>query len=422
MTPVQKIAALLRSPESVLAEIFAKMEKLTGTTGVAEKICKENEAIVKQKLKELGIAEEKADAQLVQAKLFEKTKEADKAFYEFLGEPDLSKQDGCGVMIGKIKEISGVKNGFFLQEEKLRDFLFLNPPKNILGDLGYAGVQEMLAKENLYEVFAALRFVENERWLNETFFRPYNDLTADNFEEREIKVRVLSEKWAKIGAKFVGKKLHHISHLKELGLVFIIPEASNGNGGVHVYAPGRIAETFSLVLHYIHEIDFYCELFRRYAKRPDFGKNIVDLLSGKASGAALQDGKISWRVIQRYLAKADPQDPRLFEPHVNTENLHWLRAEKEMDLLAEKYPQADMEFWRGADDFAGDIFLAGKKGEEIVSFDLIDNIVALTHGGLGKYLYHQQESLWNKIFMEFMGEEKLRELVLNNIEKGFIEL
>lgn len=420
MTPIQKMAALLRAPENTLIELFAKMEKLTGRTGVAEKIYEENQAIVKQKLSDLGVAEEKADAQLVQMKLFEKTKEADRALYEFLGRPDLSKQEDCETTINVIRGISGIKKGFFLKEEKLRDFLFLNPPKNILGGLDYAGVQELLAKEDLYEIFAALRFVEDERWLNEVFFRPYNDLSADSFEEREIKVRVLSKKWGPVGAKFVGKKLHHISHLKEAGFVFIIPETTNGS--VHTYAPGRIMEAFSLVLHYMHEVDFYCELFRRYAKQPDFGKNLVGLLSGKVSGAVLPDGGTTWRVIQRYLAKNDPQDPRLFEPHVNSENLHWLRAEKEMDDLAEKYPKADMEFWRGADDFAGELFPAGKQGEEIVSFDLIDNIVALTHGGLGKYLYHQQESLWNKIFMEFMGEEKLRELVLSNIEKGFIEL
>ena len=420
MTSIQKIAVLLRTPENVLVELFAMMEKLTGKTGVADKICEENQVIVRQKLNELGIPEDKADAQLVQIKLFEKIKEADEAFYEFLGRPDLGRQEGCEAMIKIIRDISKVRKGFFLKEEKLRDFLFLNPPKNILKDLGYEGIAEMLAKEDLYEIFAALRFVESERWLNEVFFRPYNDLTADNFEEREIRVRVLSEKWGPIGAKFVGKKLHHISHLKEIGFVFIIPEISNGN--VRVYAPGHIMETFSLVLHYMHEVDFYCELFRQYVKKADFGKNIAGLLSGGISGAILPSKGVVWRIIQRYLAKIDPQDPRLFEPHVNSENLHWLRAEKEMDEFAAKNPQTKMDFWRGVDDFVGEIFPAGKKGEEVVSFDLVDNIVALTHGGLEKYLYHQQESLWNKIFMEFMGEEKLRELVLSNLEKGFIEL
>ncbi|KKT24582.1 MAG: hypothetical protein UW11_C0044G0003 [Parcubacteria group bacterium GW2011_GWA2_43_9b] len=351
MTSIQKIAVLLRTPENVLVELFAMMEKLTGKTGVADKICEENQVIVRQKLNELGIPEDKADAQLVQIKLFEKIKEADEAFYEFLGRPDLGRQEGCEAMIKIIRDISKVRKGFFLKEEKLRDFLFLNPPKNILKDLGYEGIAEMLAKEDLYEIFAALRFVESERWLNEVFFRPYNDLTADNFEEREIRVRVLSEKWGPIGAKFVGKKLHHISHLKEIGFVFIIPEILNGN--VRVYSPGHIMETFSLVLHYIHEVDFYCELFRQYAKKTDFGKKIAGLLSGRISGAILPGNRVVWRIIQRYLAKIDPQDPRLFEPHVNSENLHWLRAEKEMDEFAAKNPQVKMDFWRGIDDFAG---------------------------------------------------------------------
>jgi len=90
--------------------------------------------------------------------------------------------------------------------------------------------------------------------------------------------------------------------------------------------------------------------------------------------------------------------------------------------MAQKNPQAKLDFWRGVDDFVGEIFPAGKMGEEIVSFDLLDNVLSLTHGGLGKYLYHQQEALWNKIFIEYMGEEKLEELIVENIEKGFILL
>jgi hypothetical protein len=131
---------------------------------------------------------------------------------------------------------------------------------------------------------------------------------------------------------------------------------------------------------------------------------------------------LRWRIIQRYLAKIDPQDPRLFEPHINPETVHWLKAEREMDDLAQKNPQIKLGFWRGVDDFVGEILPAGRKGEDIVSFDLLDNVISLTRGGLSKYLYHQQEALWNKIFIEFMGEEKLEELLIENIEKGFIEL
>jgi hypothetical protein len=416
MTPVEYIAKLLRTPEPVLAELFEKMEKLSGKKGVPEKIFKENKEVVGRKLEELGIREGKADAQYVETELLRKTKEADEAFFEFLGKPDFAKQECCNLMIEILKKTANITKGFFVKEEKLRSFLMLNPPKNIMDALDYKNIADMLANEDLYEIFAALRFVENEKWLNQVFFHPYNDLRADNFEEREIKINVLSEKWTAIGQKFVGKKLHNISHLKELGFVFVLPMQKD-------HFVGQSLETFSLILHYLHEIDFYSKLFKKYSVLPNFGANLVNLLSGAiAESMPKPDDNVLWRIIVRYLAKIDANDPRLFAPHVNPETIHWLKAEKEMDRMADKNPQIKMDFWRGIDDFVGEIFPAGKKGEDIVSFDLLDNVISLTHGGLEKYLYHQQEALWNKIFIEYMGEEKLEDMVVQNLEKGYIEL
>jgi hypothetical protein len=416
MTAIERIAKLLRTPEPVLSELFEKMEKLSGKKDVPEKIFEENKKIVSRKLEELGIKEGKADAQYVERELLRKTKEADEAFFEFLGKPDFGKQECCDLMIDTLKRIANITKGFFVKEEKLRDFLFLNPPKNIMSALGYREVKEMMEKEDLYEIFAALRFVENEKWLNQVFFHPYNDLHADNFEEREIKIGVLSQKWTAIGEKFVGKKLHNISHLKELGFVFVLPMQKD-------HFVGQSLETFSLILHYLHEIDFYSKLFKKYSVLPNFGENLVKLLSGAiADTMPEKDDSVLWRIIVRYLAKIDENDPRLFAPHVNPETIHWLKAEKEMDAMAQKNPQIKMDFWREIDDFVGEIFPAGKKGEDIVSFDLLDNVISLTHGGLGKYLYHQQEALWNKIFIEYMGEEKLEEMVVQNLEKGYIEI
>lgn len=398
-------------------KLFEKMEAVTGKKGVPEKICEENKKVVSQKLADLGISEGKGDAQYVERELLKKTKEADIAFFDFLGQPDFSKPETCQKMIGIIEEVKpGEESGFFLKEDKLRDFLFLNPPKNILATLGRKDTKELLEKEDFYEIFAALRFMEDERWLNRVFFRPYNDLRAEHFEEREIKVKMLSEKWAAIAEKFVGKKLHNISHLKELGLVFILPMKKEN-------FPGQSLETFSLVLHYLYEIDFYSKLFKKYSALPDFGVNLVKLLSGSILGQMPQaDAGVNWRIVVRYLAKLDENDPRLFEPHVNPETVHWLKAEKVMDELSQKNPETKLDFWRQVDDFAGEIFPAGKKGEEIVSFDLLDNVLSLTHAGLGKYLYHQQEALWNKIFIEYIGEEKLEEMVVENMEKGYIRL
>ena len=414
---VSKLAKLLRMPEEkTLADLFVKMEKLTGKKGVAEKIYNENQKMVNQKLTDLAIPVEKADAQYVETEILRKIKEADASFYNFLGKPDYSSADGYKKMIEVVKEAKpGEEKGFFLKEEKLKNFIFLNPPQNIIKELGYKNAEELLAKENIYHIFAALRFAESEKWLNQIFFRPYHDLIPDNFEEREIKMEVLPEKWAKIGEKFVGKKLHNISHLKEAGMIFIIPTKQNGFSG-------QSLETFTLLFHYLYEVEFYSRLFQKAFSLPNFGLRLVEFLSAKVSALPLPEDLNCWRIIPRYLGKLNDSDPRLFEPHINPEPLHWLRAEKDIDELAQKNPQIKLDFWRGIDDFVGEIFPAGKAGEEVISFDLIDSIIFLGRGGIGKYLYHQQEALWNKIFVDYMGREKLEEILVNNLEKGYVEL
>jgi len=39
-----------------------------------------------------------------------------------------------------------------------------------------------------------------------------------------------------------------------------------------------------------------------------------------------------------------------------------------------------------------------------------------------KYLYHHQEALWNEIFSRYMGDENLEKLMIDNFDKGVIEL
>lgn len=414
---IKKLAKLLRMPdEKVLENLFTKMEKLTGKKGVAEKIYNENQAVVNQKLSDLGISAEKADAQFVETEILRKIKEADASFYEFLGKPDYSSSEGYKRMIEVLKSAKpGSEKGFFLKEEKLKAFIFLNPPQNIIKELGYKNAEELLAKENIYHIFAALRFAESEKWLNQIFFRPYHDLIPDNFEEREIKIEVLPEKWAKIGEKFVGKKLHNISHLKEAGMIFIIPAKNNGFAG-------QSLETFTLLFHYLYEVEFYSRLFQKSFSLSNFGLRLVEYLSAKVSALPLPQESNYWRIIPRYLAKLNDSDPRLFEPHINPEPLHWLKAESDIDELTKKNPQIKLDFWRGIDDFTGEIFPAGKRGEDIISFDLIDSIIFLGRGGIGKYLYHQQEALWNKIFIEFMGQDKLEQILVDHLGRGYVEL
>ena len=439
---VKKLSQLLRTKESVIFELEKKLSRLTKKKSVLVEMMADNERLITAKLEVLGLRRHDDACRIYQA-LLEKTKADDVALLKYFNQPNFLKTQDCQKLLTTAKEIVKLDKGFFFTEAKAEFLLRANPPRQIMQALGYTDIESLLSQENIWEVFCALRFVEDRNWLNDVFFKPYQKLTSADFEEREIRVMVLPEKWLAIGQEFVGKKLHHLSHLKELGLVFIIPFSVN--------YPGAVLEVLTLILHYLHEVDFYSQLFKRASQTDNFGEQVVKLLQGQVTSEALPNkGKsFSWRIVQRYLAKDDATDPRLLEPHVNPETVHWHKAENDLALWAKIKPAIDLEFWQDL-DFVGDFFLIPKGyacpldgldhrvinfpvtrqslrdgfTEMLVSFDLIDNIISLGRQANveSKYLYHQQEALWNEIFIRYFSRDKLTDLIVENLGKGYIEL
>ena len=383
-----------------------------GRGGVIEKIGEENNLLIARTLDELGLSKE-TNAREVREVLQVKLVHLDKELYEILGRPDLGKAaDGCEKLCKTVLDLVVHKTGFFIKKEKAIKLLEKYPPRNLLDFFGYKNVGELIEKETFESVFAALRFTQSNDWMHRFFDQAYNDLKPEDFEERPIQLKVLEEKWFNVAEKFLEKKYHNVSHLKEFGIIFIIP--------LKLDTPGEITRIFTLMLHYLNEVPFYSKLFRKFSQEENFAEKLKSLLRGDVlEGPLLDKGRLTWRIIQRYLAKDNPNDPRLFMPHVNPEAEHWFKAQESLAKLQIK----GFARWKEL-DFAGDYFKKSKleDKEELVSFDLIDLVMTLVKKGEVKYLYHQQEALWNKIFMEYLGRERMNELIEQNIIKGYIEL
>jgi hypothetical protein len=285
--------------------------------------------------------------------------------------------------------------------------------------LGYDNVMNMLQKEDLFEIMSALRFIEGNEWLNERFFKQYEVLTPDDFEERSVEIRVLSEKWGRYAKDFVKKKWHNVSHLKEFGSIFVIPISLN--------IPGETLRTLSLVFHYTHEIPFYSDIIRELAKkREGFSESLLSLLRGDVFDEQFtKNGEsIRFLVVQRYLAKDDENDWRLFVPRINPEALHWLRAEEDLNRLGVSfgYSGKELRFWNDF-DWVGDFFRDDVGNEVLVSFDLVDTVMSLVmQKNMVKYLYHHQEALWNKIFAEYFSLAELERHAKNHLLRGWFEV
>jgi len=283
--------------------------------------------------------------------------------------------------------------------------------------LGYDSVEKMLDSENLLEIYASLRFIEGSDWLNYSFFKQYETLTPDDFEERDVQVMALDDKWGKIAGPFVIKKKHNISHLKEMGVVFVIP--------VMLGISGEILRMFALVMHYLNEIPFYSGVAKNMAGEKDFAAKYISLLRGDVLNKALPESKAAqWMVVQRYLSKDDENDWRLFFPHINPEAMHWEKAEKSLAKLADNDQEfsKELSFWNNL-GWVGDYFPDESGVKVLASFDLVDTVMSLVkEKEMVKYLYHHQEALWNKIFTEYMGEEGLEKYSRDYVLKGYFEL
>jgi len=415
MTSQEYLAKIFRTKTEVIAEMEKKMEKITGKVGVVDNLMKENEHRVARTLDFLKCHDYRAE-NILRA-LITKIQKDDRALYDLFKRPSGTTTEGLKTLFNFAMELVNPKELFVLKKEKAEEILRKYPPPNIMKTLGHENIEELLGKEDLFEVFAALRFVESNEWMHKAFDETYINLMPDDFEKRKVNLRVLSPKWLKIAEKFVKKKYHNISHLKELGVIFVIP--------FKIDTPGETLRLFSLVLHYLHEVEFYSKLFEKAAKenKEKFGKKLISLLKGEVFEIKeKKNQEMNWMIIQRYLAKDNENDPRLFIPHISPEAMHWQRAEQDMSNLGKRFEEIDLEIWLDV-DWAGGFFKNKKTGDQLISFDLVDNVMALVQKEQKiKYLYHHQEALWNKIFEEYMGFEKMEQLMTENFDKGFIKI
>ncbi len=408
----QKLASLLVTDEQTLAELELYMARATGMRGVIERLIAENEEAIDAALKRIDSDHREADhvRGALRKAIFSQEQELLKAIAAVPGDNEFEKAAMLAKQIATADDC-----GKFLKKEHIARIFRARPPKNVMKYLGYADVETLIAKEDLVECMSALRFVESNAWMHETFAAAYQRITPDDFEERPLEIRVLGDKWRKVSEAFVAKKHHNVSHLKEFGVIFINPVKEN--------IPGKFLRDFSLLFHYFHEIHFYSKLFARYFKEKDFANRLSSLLRGDVKEANSVT-KNEWLIVQRYLSKENPQDPRLRLPRVNPESLHWARAERALGKCAAGAGCAGLSLWSGL-DWVGDFFaVPGGRAEEFISFDLEDNAMSFVSFMEGKhefFTYHQREAMWTKLFAEYAGgEEEMEKLLLDNFEKGTI--
>lgn len=404
------ISELLGATEPLFSLSIKQLEDVSGNPSADIRLTAEIAGHIRIKAGELGLDPDDTTPKELHYALLAKIEEHDKHLVRQIGGSDPNNVLELMPLMKKAWEkVDTPKSCWVLKKTVARSMLKKMPPRNIMAHLGYRSVDSMLKHEKLAEIYGALRFAENPDWLNQ-FNELYKTLKPHDFETRKIEVVEMSlERWGDIAAPFIHKKRHNITHLKELGVILMLPINKDANlRGITIF-------TLPLLFHYLQEIRLYSAFFKMQQVKPDFGKIIVETLIADPGKHAVMAGQhVHWRVIQRYFGKLEKEKhPEVFQPHVQPEDLHWRKAE---DLLYSLAPE--LEFWRDMDYVA----VMDKKDKRPVTLNMLD--VAASYVNQSSYaeraIYHFREALWNEVFMRYMGQEVLEKQILQQLDNDMI--
>lgn len=401
------LSELLGATEPMFSLALQQLEKASGNESVDVRLTSEIIGKVRLKTQELGLDPDDTTGKELYFALLNKIEQNDEHLVKQIGGTDPNDAAALMPLMKKAwDDFKTPKSCWVLKRSVAKRMLKDMPPKNIMKHLNYRSIDSMLKNENLAEIYGALRFAEDPKWLN-SFNETYKKLKPSDFETREIEIVMMpADRWGDIAAPFIHKKKHNITHLKELGVILMLP-ITGSMRGITIFA-------LPLLFHYLNEIRLYSAFFKLQQVKPDFGEILVTtLIADPPKGAIMAGQDIHWRVIQRYFGKLESEyHPEIFEPHVQPEDLHWRRAE---DMLYELAPE--LSFWKDLD------YVATMHAKRPITFNVLD--VAASYVNKLPYkdraIYHFRESLWTEIFVRYMGQKTLEQQVLRQLNNSMIE-
>ncbi len=399
---------LLDAEEPLFSLSIKDLEKASGRQGVDAKLIGDITSETHESMRSLGLDHANTTGKEFYHALLARIANDNERVTKIVGGSDSDDvRHIVPFLVAAANKVDFNRKVFVLKHDKAKELLRQMPPRKLMERLGYNDIEDLFNGENFSEMYTALRFSEGPEWLNK-YDELFKTVTANDYEERDIEIVVMDhDKYVDLAEHFVEKKLHNVTHTKELGVIVVVP--------MHVERmKGLTLKTLPLLFHYMNEVKLYSTFFKLKSKSTKhFGQTVMETLIADPGKAAQMSGShVHWRVIQRYFGKLkDESHMEAFEPHVQPEDLHWRRAE---ELLYQIDPE--MKFWKDR-DWVGMNF-----DSRPVTLNFVD--VALSYSNdisyEDRYVYHFRESLWNELFSRYMGMANLEHQILRQLDNDMI--
>jgi hypothetical protein len=400
----QYISGLLGATEPDFTMLIQSLEKHGHKAGTDIQLTLDIKNSHKSKLRELGLDPEDTTSEELYQSLMSLARRHDAFLQKSIGGVGVQEANELLPLIRKRALELGVPKVWALKHSAAKRLLKKTPPKQLMKALGYRSLDSLLKRENICEVYAALRFVETPAWLKR-FIQSYKSLQPSDFEIRPIEITILQkQKWQKLADNYVRKSHHNIVPVKEMGAIILLPLPVKKIAGLTLVS-------LPLLLHYVNELRLYSAFFKFNQVKTDFGSLLVrTLLEDPPAAVKLGPHPVHWRIVHSHFGKRTEIPEEVFEPHVHAEDLQWQRAE---DVLFKLEPA--LMFWKDI-DYVGSLTDDGFP----VSLNLLD-VAASYYNGLPlprQSLLNLRASLCDELFRRYLALPKFEDQALAQLDSG----
>jgi hypothetical protein len=308
-----------------------------------------------------------------------------------------------------VKSLDIPREVFALKSVAAKRMLRKAPPKKAMKRLGYRSLESMLKHEPCSLIFTAAHLVESMAW-HKGIMASYRKLSASDFESRPAHILAPSSaRWEKLAMEHVLQTRQNVVGLREFGTVVLLPLPD-----LRIEA-APFAVTL-LTIQALNDITAASTYLKLQQVRPDFGAVVAHIARNEPlTVAEVAGSSLPWKVIHRYFART-PQaySERLFEPHVQQEDLRWHAIE---DILTELHPR--FGFWQGTSHLG----LLAKterqlsRGGDPVSLNITDAVLNFcnTLPYERRLVRYFREHVWNELMLRYMKQSSIERTVYDQI-------
>ncbi|MEO7904312.1 MAG: hypothetical protein ABIR91_00800, partial [Candidatus Saccharimonadales bacterium] len=252
----ERISLLLDAEEPIFTRAVEQLVTLTGKTDAMSQLHNELAEKTKSAQEQLGLDPSSVSGEAFYDATIARMAADNKRVTQLLGGTDSDDvQQMVPLLIKAANNVEFDRNVFVLKHSTAKDMLRQMPPRKLMERLGYDDVEAMFDGEDFDEIYTALRFSEGDDWLNE-YNELFKTITVDDYEERPIRILQMDhDKYVDLAEKFTQKKLHNVTHTKELGVIVVVPLRQTHSKGITL-------KTLPLLLHYLNEIKLYSSFFK----------------------------------------------------------------------------------------------------------------------------------------------------------------